>query len=102
MAQSQNENGRYLSAEVLYAPTTPGRCLMFTKFQAHQRTAVQGTGRGKVTTIDRVTGAIGAPIDAAFRWYMGTQTANPALVAKGLMRTCSLSQIPPPCLPIQD
>ena len=44
---------RYLSAAILYTPTEPGRCLMFTKFQAHQRSAVQGAGRKKVTTGDR-------------------------------------------------
>ena len=79
-----NKNGRYLSAEILYAPTEPGRCLMFTKFQAHQRTAVQGAGRAKITTADRITSLVTGPIDLAFRWYMGTQTKNPSLVAKGM------------------
>ena len=31
------DGARYLSAAILYAPTEPGRCLMFTKFQAHRR-----------------------------------------------------------------
>ena len=75
---------RYLSAAILYAPTEPGRCLMFTKFQAHQRTAVQGAGRRKVTTADRVASLVTGPIDLAFRWYMQTQTARPELVRVGM------------------
>ena len=50
----RRDGARYLSAAILYAPTEPGRCLMFTKFQAHQRTAVQGAGGKKITTADRV------------------------------------------------
>ena len=75
---------RYLSAAILYAPTEPGRCLMFTKFQAHQRTAVQGAGRRKVTTADRVASLVTGPVDLAFRWYMQTQTARPELVRVGM------------------
>ena len=78
------DGARYLSAAILYAPTEPGRCLMFTKFQAHQRTAVQGAGRRKVTTADRVKSLVTGPVDLAFRWYMQTQTARPELVRVGM------------------
>jgi hypothetical protein len=57
---------------------------MFTKFQAHQRTAVQGAGRRKVTTADRVASLVTGPVDLAFRWYMQTQTARPELVRVGM------------------
>jgi len=81
-----DRNGdRYLSAAILYAPTEPGRCLMFTKFQAHQRTAVQGAGRAKITTADQLKKVILGPIDTAFRWYMETQTTNRDSVRKGMM-----------------
>lgn len=80
-----DKNGkRYLSAHILYTPTEPGRCLMFTKFQAHQRSAVQGAGRKKVTTGDRVKSLLTAPAEAAFRWYMEFQVENPELVRVGL------------------
>ena len=78
------DGARYLSAAILYTPTEPGRCLMFTKFQAHQRTAVQGAGRRKVTTADRVKSLVTGPVDLAFRWYMQTQTARPELVRVGM------------------
>ena len=78
------DGARYLSAAILYAPTEPGRCLMFTKFQAHQRTAVQGAGRKKITTADRVASLVTGPIDLLFRWYMQTQTARPELVRVGM------------------
>lgn len=75
---------RYLSAHILYTPTEPGRCLMFTKFQAHQRTAVQGAGKRKVTTGDRIRSLLTAPALLGFEWYMQNMTQNPALVRVGL------------------
>lgn len=80
-----DKNGkRYLSAAILYTPTEPGRCLMFTKFQAHQRTAVQGAGRKKVTAGDRVRSLLTAPAYLAFEWYMQNAAADPALARVGL------------------
>jgi hypothetical protein len=75
---------RYLSAHILYTPTEPGRCLMFTKFQAHQRTAVQGAGKAKVTTGDRVRSFFTSPANLAFEWYMSNMVEDPALVRVGL------------------
>jgi len=85
-SEYEDKNGkRYLSAAILYTPTEPGRCLMFTKFQAHQRSAVQGAGRAKVTTGDRVRALLTAPAEAAFRWYMEFQVSRPDLVRVGLV-----------------
>jgi phenylpropionate dioxygenase-like ring-hydroxylating dioxygenase large terminal subunit len=75
---------RYLSAAILYTPTEPGRCLMFTKFQAHTRRAVQGAGGKKITTGDRVNALLSAPAQNAFRWYMEFMVKDPALVRVGL------------------
>ena len=57
---------------------------MFTKFQAHQRTAVQGAGKRRVTTGDRVRSLLTAPADAAFEWYMAGRWRGPTAPRDGV------------------
>ena len=75
---------KYLSAAILYAPTEPGRTLMFTKFQAHQSGAVQGAGARKVSPVDRLNALITAPAKGLFDFYLDTFTSDPKLVRVGL------------------
>ena len=84
IVRTLGEGDRYLSAAILYTPTEPGRCLMFTKFQAHQRTAVQGAGKRKVTTGDRIRSLVTTPAYLAFEWYMQNYVEDPKLVRVGL------------------
>lgn len=75
---------KYLSAAILYAPTEPGRTLMFTKFQAHQSGAVQGAGARKVSPADRLNSLVTAPAKSLFDFYVDNFTNNPKLVRVGL------------------
>ena len=84
-SEYKDANGnRYLSAAILYTPTEPGRCLMFTKFQAHTRKAVQGAGKAKVTAGDRWRGILESPAKTAFQWYMEFVAKDPELCRIGL------------------
>ena len=84
-SEYHDANGnRYLSAAILYTPTEPGRCLMFTKFQAHTRKAVQGAGKAKVTAGDRWRNILESPAVLAFQWYMEFVAEDPELVRIGL------------------
>ena len=75
---------KYLSAAILYAPTEPGRTLMFTKFQAHQASAVQGAGARKVSPADRINSLVTAPATSLFDFYVDNFTSDPKLVRVGL------------------
>ena len=75
---------KYLSAAILYAPTEPGRTLMFTKFLAHQASAVQGAGARKVSPADRSNSLVTAPATSLFDFYVDNFTSDPKLVRVGL------------------
>ena len=89
-SEYKDANGnRYLSAAILYTPTEPGRCLMFTKFQAHTRKAVQGAGKAKVTAGDRWRGILESPAKTAFQWYMELSPKTSSCAASACSTACT-------------
>lgn len=75
---------KYLSAAILYTPTSPGRTMMYTKFLAHQSSAVQGAGARKVSPLDRLNALVASPATSLFDFYIDNYTSDPALVRVGL------------------